>query len=127
MTKITESGIFVKKYNIPDFFDRKENTAVLLSQYIRRSSAITENTAALVRMRTDTDRAGEPKKGRVHMEMKAMSTDRNLLLQLKGELDHHSARDMIREGCRESRLTRIVMQKGTMMCGGEITVFLLPV
>ena len=31
------------------------------------------------------------------MEMKAMSTDRNLLLQLKGELDHHSARDVIRE------------------------------
>ena len=38
-----------------------------------------------------------------------------------------TARDMIREGRRESRLTRIVMQKGTMMCGGEINVFLLPI
>ena len=31
------------------------------------------------------------------MEIKAMSTDRNLLLQLKGDLDHHGARDAIRE------------------------------
>jgi len=31
------------------------------------------------------------------MEIKAMSTDRNLLLQLVGELDHHAARDAIRE------------------------------
>ena len=38
-----------------------------------------------------------------------------------------AAREMLREGNRESRLVRIVMQKGTMMCGGEITVFLLPI
>lgn len=38
-----------------------------------------------------------------------------------------TARDMIREGEQECRQIRIVMQKGTMMCGGEITVFLLPV
>ena len=37
-----------------------------------------------------------------------------------------TAGQMIREGCRESRLVRISMQKGTMQCGGEIAVFLLP-
>ena len=31
------------------------------------------------------------------MEINAKSTDRNLLLQLSGELDHHAARDAIRE------------------------------
>ena len=31
------------------------------------------------------------------MEIKVMSTDRNLLLQLVGELDHHAARAAIRE------------------------------
>ena len=31
------------------------------------------------------------------MEITAKSTDRNLLLQLSGELDHHAARDVIRE------------------------------
>ena len=41
-----------------------------------------------------------------------------LILQAAGE--------MIREESRESRLVRISMQKGTMHCGGEITVFLLP-
>ena len=35
-------------------------------------------------------------------------------------------KEMLREGCRESRLIRISMKKGTMQCGGEITVFLLP-
>ena len=33
---------------------------------------------------------------------------------------------MIREDCRESRLVQISMKKGTMYCGGEITVFLMP-
>ena len=37
-----------------------------------------------------------------------------------------TAMDMIREGCRESRLVSISMKKGTMHCGGEITVFLKP-
>lgn len=36
------------------------------------------------------------------------------------------SRKMIRDGSRESRLVSISMQKGTMQCGGEITVFLLP-
>ena len=31
------------------------------------------------------------------MEIKAKSTDRNLLLEFYGELDHHAARDTIRE------------------------------
>jgi stage II sporulation protein AA (anti-sigma F factor antagonist) len=31
------------------------------------------------------------------MEIKAKSTDRNLLLEFSGELDHHGARDAIRE------------------------------
>ena len=31
------------------------------------------------------------------MEITVKSTDRNLLLQLSGELDHHAARDTIRE------------------------------
>ena len=35
-----------------------------------------------------------------------------------------TAGDMLRDGCREPRLVRISMQKGTMHCGGEITVFL---
>ena len=37
-----------------------------------------------------------------------------------------TAGEMIRTGCRESRLVSISMKKGTMHCGGEITVFLLP-
>lgn len=37
------------------------------------------------------------------------------------------ARRMIRDGNRESRLARITMKKGTMHCGGEITVFLTAV
>lgn len=37
-----------------------------------------------------------------------------------------AAGEMIREGRRESRLERIVLEKGTMHCGGEIAVFLLP-
>ena len=37
-----------------------------------------------------------------------------------------TAGEMIREGTRESRLVSISMQKGTMQCGGEITVFLMP-
>ena len=37
-----------------------------------------------------------------------------------------TAGEMIREGSGESRLARISMQKGTMYCGGEIVVFLLP-
>ena len=36
------------------------------------------------------------------------------------------SKEMIREGTRESRLVSIGMQKGTMQCGGEITVFLTP-
>ena len=31
------------------------------------------------------------------MEIEATSADRNLLLELKGELDHHGARDALRE------------------------------
>lgn len=31
------------------------------------------------------------------MEMRAKSTDRNLLLEISGELDHHGARDALRE------------------------------
>ena len=31
------------------------------------------------------------------MEMQAKSTDRNLLLELSGELDHHGARNALRE------------------------------
>ena len=38
-----------------------------------------------------------------------------------------TARQMISEGNRESRLLRITMKKGTMHCGGEITVFLTAV
>ena len=38
-----------------------------------------------------------------------------------------TARQMISEGNRESRLIRITMKKGTMHCGGEITVFLTAV
>ena len=38
-----------------------------------------------------------------------------------------TAGSMLREGNRETRLVRITMQKGTMHCGGEITVFLLPI
>lgn len=38
-----------------------------------------------------------------------------------------AAGDMLREGRRESRLVRIALEKGTMYCGGEIAVFLLPV
>ena len=37
-----------------------------------------------------------------------------------------TAKKMIRDGERESRLIRISMKKGTMYCGGEITVFLMP-
>ena len=37
-----------------------------------------------------------------------------------------TAHGMIREGCRESRLVHVDMKKGTMSCGGESTVFLLP-
>lgn len=37
-----------------------------------------------------------------------------------------TAGQMIREGKRESRLVRVSMKKGNMYCGGEITVFLLP-
>ena len=37
-----------------------------------------------------------------------------------------TAGKMIRENCRESRLVQVSMKKGTMYCGGEITVFLLP-
>ena len=37
-----------------------------------------------------------------------------------------TAGKMIREGIRECRLVSIGMQKGTMQCGGEITVFLMP-
>ena len=36
------------------------------------------------------------------------------------------AGDMLREGCRESRTARLTLEKGTMHCGGEITVFMLP-
>ena len=36
------------------------------------------------------------------------------------------AGQMIREGCRESRLATVSMDKGTMRCGGEVTVFLMP-
>ena len=38
-----------------------------------------------------------------------------------------TARRMIEEGKRESRLIRLTMKKGTMHCGGEITVFLTAV
>ena len=31
------------------------------------------------------------------MEIEATSADRNLLLELKGELDHHGARDALRD------------------------------
>lgn len=31
------------------------------------------------------------------MEIRTISTDRNLLIRLTGELDHHAARDTIRE------------------------------
>ena len=37
-----------------------------------------------------------------------------------------TAGEMIRTGCRECLLVSISMQKGTMQCGGEITVFLMP-
>ena len=37
-----------------------------------------------------------------------------------------SASEMIREGSMKPRLVRISMTKGTMHCGGEITVWLLP-
>ena len=37
-----------------------------------------------------------------------------------------TAGKMIREGIRECRLVSIGMQKGIMQCGGEITVFLMP-
>ena len=37
-----------------------------------------------------------------------------------------TAGEMIRTGSRECRLVSIGMQKGTMHCGGEITVFLMP-
>ena len=38
-----------------------------------------------------------------------------------------TAGDMLREGCRACRTVRITLTKGTMYCGGEIAVFLLPV
>ena len=38
-----------------------------------------------------------------------------------------TAREMIRGRDRESRLVRVSMKKGTMYCGGEVTVFLTPV
>lgn len=38
-----------------------------------------------------------------------------------------TARQMISEGDRESRLIRLTMEKGSMHCGGEITVFLTAV
>lgn len=37
-----------------------------------------------------------------------------------------TSKEMIRTGCRTCRLVSISMQKGTMHCGGEITVFLMP-
>lgn len=37
-----------------------------------------------------------------------------------------AADGMLREGRRECRLMRITLEKGTMYCGGEIEVFLLP-
>ena len=37
-----------------------------------------------------------------------------------------AARDMLDEGCRESRLIRVALEKGAMYCGGEIAVFMLP-
>lgn len=36
------------------------------------------------------------------------------------------AGDMLHDGCHECRLVNIALQKGTMHCGGEIEVFLLP-
>ena len=39
----------------------------------------------------------------------------------------NAAKEMIREGSRESRLVRISMIKGTMYCGGEIAVLLTAV
>ena len=37
-----------------------------------------------------------------------------------------TAGQMIREACRKSRLVTVSMKKGDMHCGGEITVFLMP-
>lgn len=37
-----------------------------------------------------------------------------------------TAGDMLGHGCREPRLVRITLEKGTMACGGDIAVFLLP-
>ena len=37
-----------------------------------------------------------------------------------------TAGQMIRENARESRLVTVSMKKGAMYCGGEVTVFLLP-
>lgn len=37
-----------------------------------------------------------------------------------------TAGSMLREGCRDSRLVRINLEKGAMYCGGEIAVFMLP-
>ena len=37
-----------------------------------------------------------------------------------------TAEKMIRDGERDSRLIRIAMKEGTMYCGGDLTVFLLP-
>jgi stage II sporulation protein AA (anti-sigma F factor antagonist) len=36
-------------------------------------------------------------KGTMHMEIRSKSTDRNLLLEFTGEMDHHGAREAIRE------------------------------
>ena len=38
----------------------------------------------------------------------------------------NSAQRMLREGCRDCRLISVDMKKGAMFCGGETTLFLLP-
>ncbi len=38
-----------------------------------------------------------------------------------------TAAGMLREGCRDPRLIHVDMKKGAMYCGGETTVFLLPI
>ena len=46
------------------------------------------------------------------MEINAKSTDRNLLLQFSGELDHHAARDVIRE-------VELAIDAGVLTGGGR--------
>ena len=63
------------------------------------------------------------------MEMKAKSADRNLLLELSGEIDHHGARNALREleAVMDAALPRLLildLEKVTFMDSSGIALIL---